>query len=303
MSREKKPDARLDPAIRGPTRMPKMDQPMALAGSKMPRMDKTMKPAESSRMPKIDKTMKPAESSRMPKIDKAVKPAENSRMPKIDKTVKPAESSQMVKMDKTKKLAESSRMARVNQSRAPPPASRMGGMDQSKAPPPASRIGVMGRSVAPAIPTRSTYTTQRDQEFASQQTNIDQLPANRQAEQEQWAQRQLAMSGECPHGFGWARVWGGYRCFGGGGNHIITDDSLASGVIEVQTQLVLPGPVMLRRRRLMMIEAALDQRTLRAAAADRGLALGEDGNFYYPERGGGHDDYHDHNCPHHGEGY
>lgn len=320
-SREKKPGVRFDPTIRGPTRMAKMDQTMAPAPSRMPKMDKTMKPAETSRMPKMDKTMKPAESSRMSKMDKTMKPTDNSRMPKIDKTVRPTDNYKTMKAtgsplvpkpDKTTKHGAGSTMTKIDKTMKPGESSKMGKMDKAVRAAESSGMGRMDRSAAPRPPSTITYTTQRDQDFASRQTRIEQLSPQDQMEQEQWAQIQLQASAVCPAGFVWMRRPGGYQCYGGA--HWVSDDSLASGVIVVEDS----GAMLMRNRfldhaariRTLNQHAVakinrLDQHEARVNYLHHHLAQINMINQQAVDMGGYgcHCNHEGRHCPKHGQGY
>jgi Ni/Co efflux regulator RcnB len=63
--------------------------------------------------------------------------------------------------------------------------------------------------------------------MASRQTQYDSLSASERKEQEEWAQWQIKLTGQCIEGYDWGRVDGGYVC--AGGNHMITDELLAEG--------------------------------------------------------------------------
>ena len=64
--------------------------------------------------------------------------------------------------------------------------------------------------------------------MAARQTQIESMAPRERAEQEQWAQAQLAQNaGTCVAGFSWSRIEGGYRCRGGA--HMVTDELLAEG--------------------------------------------------------------------------
>jgi hypothetical protein len=47
--------------------------------------------------------------------------------------------------------------------------------------------------------------------------------------QERWAQSLIQRAGVCPAGYTWTRIHDGYRCAGGNGPHIMTDESIAEG--------------------------------------------------------------------------
>jgi hypothetical protein len=78
-----------------------------------------------------------------------------------------------------------------------------------------------------AIHTPSILRTEHDVTMASRQTRINSLPPAERQEQEQWAQKQIHLTGACIGGWWWTRVQGGYRC--GSGNCKVTDELLAAG--------------------------------------------------------------------------
>ena len=179
------------------SRLSKMDQTAIHSPTKLPKMNGTMKPAESSKMDKMDKTIKPTESPKMTKVDKTLRPAQGSRMAKMDQTKTPSAVSPMPKTDRTKQPSVGSRMAT---------------MDKSA--------------------TTSTYIAPRDQHMASRHLSFDTLSTEEKDRQERWALQQLRIASVCPMGFDWVRYVGGYRCVGG--NHWVSHESLASGHIIVE---------------------------------------------------------------------
>lgn len=86
----------------------------------------------------------------------------------------------------------------------------------------------MTKSKAPSH-VKSIFQTPDDAKMASRQTKISSLDPYERQKQEQWAQEQIRLIGACPAKLGWLRVeqYKYYRCTGG--NHIITDESLAEG--------------------------------------------------------------------------
>jgi hypothetical protein len=66
-----------------------------------------------------------------------------------------------------------------------------------------------------------------DSVMTQRQLTINTLSPNEREEQDEWARRQLTISGTCRAGFEWVRKEKGYRCKGG--NHCITDALLAEG--------------------------------------------------------------------------
>ncbi|TVY16901.1 hypothetical protein LARI1_G005588 [Lachnellula arida] len=67
-----------------------------------------------------------------------------------------------------------------------------------------------------------------DSRMATRQTQYQQLPAQEQQEQEQWAQSRLSHNWKkCQAGFLWVRDVNGYRCTAG--SHFVTDELVAEG--------------------------------------------------------------------------
>jgi hypothetical protein len=73
----------------------------------------------------------------------------------------------------------------------------------------------------------SILRTDLDETMASRQARIQTLAPVERQEQEQWAQKQIQLTGACVGKFAWTRVEGGYRC--GSGNCKVTDELLAEG--------------------------------------------------------------------------
>jgi hypothetical protein len=73
----------------------------------------------------------------------------------------------------------------------------------------------------------SILRTNLDETMASRQTRIQTLAPVERQEQEQWAQKQVQLTGACVGKYAWTRVEGGYRC--GSGNCKVTDELLAEG--------------------------------------------------------------------------
>jgi hypothetical protein len=179
---------------------------------------------------RLDPTMRGPVGSRMAKMDQTMRPGEGSKMSKMDQTMRPPEISRMGGMDRGWKHTENSRMGRIdNGGSGGRGYGRMADMDPAER---AAREKQLSKVEVKDPKAKPLKYSSRDQQMASRQTRIDSLSAAERAEQEEWAQLQLQLSGACPAGFRWTRQVGGYRCWAGG--HWVSDESIALGIIYVE---------------------------------------------------------------------
>jgi hypothetical protein len=74
---------------------------------------------------------------------------------------------------------------------------------------------------------KSIFRDATDIRMASRQLNIDDLSSKERKKQEEWAKEQIRRAANCPEGYNWNRMDGGYQCEAGG--HAITDELLVEG--------------------------------------------------------------------------
>jgi len=90
--------------------------------------------------------------------------------------------------------------------------------------------------------TKSLIASSIDQEMAKRQVRYDTLSPAEKSKQDKWAQKQIQRWRGCPVGWPWTRFPSkksqerdskvglkGYRCFGGGETHLMTDEQVAEG--------------------------------------------------------------------------
>lgn len=85
-------------------------------------------------------------------------------------------------------------------------------------------------TLGPPPPVASIFISQKDITMAAKQSRFESLTGTELADQKKWADDQLKKNaGNCPMGYEWHRIEGGYQCARGLGIHRVTDELLQEG--------------------------------------------------------------------------